>query len=191
MTLWVRKTQLIAGVDEAGRGALFGPLVAAAVILHPDKKINGLRDSKKLSPKKRESLFAEITEKSIAWSFSLGTLEEIEEKNVLKASLLAMKRAIEGLSTKPELVLVDGLYSPPGLNLEVRTIIRGDELEPSISAASIVAKVIRDRIIISMSKLFSNFGLERNKGYGTLFHRNSIIKFGPTPFHRSSFVLKY
>lgn len=182
---------LVAGVDEAGRGALFGPLVAAAVILDPAQPINGLKDSKKLSPRRREELFYEIVNNSISWSFSLGTLEEIEEKNVLRATLLAMKRAIAKLNPVPDLVLVDGPYPPPGVGVVVRPIIGGDNLEPVISAASIVAKVIRDKIIIKMEDFFSGYELAHNKGYGTLHHRKFLDKFGPSPFHRETFVLKY
>ncbi len=182
---------LIAGVDEAGRGALFGPLVAAAVILDPEKPIEGLKDSKKLSPGRREKLFYEIVEKAISWNFSLGTLEDIEENNVLRATLHAMSMAVRGLSPSPDLVLVDGPYPPPDLNMEVRPIIGGDRTEPSISAASIVAKVIRDTIIVRMSEMFSGYKLGQNKGYGTVYHRNFLDKFGPSPFHRTTFVLKY
>lgn len=182
---------LVAGVDEAGRGALFGPLVAAAVILDPEQPIKGLKDSKKLSPRKREELFYKIVNSSISWNFSLGTLEEIEEKNVLRATLLAMKRAIAGLNPAPELVLVDGPYPPPGVDVEVRPIIGGDALEPVISAASILAKVIRDKLIIKMEDFFPGYELAHNKGYGTLHHRELLDKFGPSPFHRATFVLKY
>ena len=181
---------LIAGVDEAGRGSLFGPLVVAAVIL-PRKEIVGLKDSKQLSPKRREIFFREIIRSAISWSFSLGSLEEIEEKNVLRATLEAMGRAIKKLNPSPYLVMVDGPFAPEIDGYLIKPIIHGDRLIPQISAASILAKVIRDRIISRMSHLFPGFGLEKNMGYGTMVHRRNLSFLGPTPFHRGKFVLKY
>jgi len=180
----------VAGVDEAGRGSLFGPLVAAAVILPPEG-IEGLRDSKELSPGKRELLFRTIVERSLSWSFSLGTLEEIEEKNVLQATLRAMARAVERLTPRPTTVLVDGPTAPEIPGVELVPVVHGDRLVPQISAASIVAKVIRDRIIVRMSSAFPHFQLAQNKGYGTLSHRRGLMEWGASPFHRTKFVLKY
>ncbi len=185
-----KSSTLIAGVDEAGRGSLFGPLVAAAVILSPEG-IEGLRDSKELSPKKREKFFRRILEKSIAWAFSLGTLEEIEEKNVLQATLKAMARAIKGLKFRPETVFVDGPVAPEVPGYKIIPVIHGDRLVPQISAASIIAKVIRDRIMVKMATCFPYYLLEKNMGYATLQHRKTLIERGASPFHRDKFVLKY
>ena len=182
--------ELIAGVDEAGRGSLFGPLVVAAVIL-PREGIAGLKDSKQLSPRRREKFFREILDSAIAWSFSLGVLEEIEDDNVLRATLKAMERTIKKLTPPPSLVLVDGPFAPEIDGYLVKPVVHGDRLIPQISAASILAKVIRDRIISRMARLFPGFGLEKNMGYGTMVHRRNLGFLGPTPFHRGKFVLKY
>ncbi len=181
---------LVAGVDEAGRGSLFGPLVAAAVILPPEG-IEGLRDSKELSPGKREKFFRRILKKSLAWAFSLGTLEEIEEENVLRATLKAMARAIKGLELRPDTVLVDGPVAPEVPGVKTIPVIHGDRLFPQISAASIVAKVIRDRIMVKMSPGFPSYLLEKNMGYATQEHRKRLGEIGASPFHRDKFVLKY
>lgn len=179
-------TPLIAGVDEAGRGPLAGPVIAAAVILDPKRPIEGLRDSKKLSAKKRESLFELIRERSLAWSVARATVSEIEEINILQATLLAMKRAVTNLPVQPSIALIDGNQSPQ-LTCEVQTIVKGDDIEPAISAASIVAKVLRDRLMLMFDKRYPQYGFSKHKGYGTLEHRNAIKAFGCSRVHRRLF----
>ncbi len=187
----MNRWRIIAGVDEAGRGSLFGPLVAAAVILDPERIPQGIKDSKKLSAKMREKLFTEIISSSISWSFSLATVEEIERENVLRATMLAMKRSLLALTPEPTIALIDGPFTPDGLEFEAKPLIGGDRISPPISAASILAKVIRDRIIIKMSFLFPDYHLEKNKGYATQEHRKLVMEWGNTPFHRDTFGLKY
>ncbi len=180
----------MAGVDEAGRGALFGPLVVAAVIL-PQGGIEGLKDSKLLSPRRREELFLQIVNRAIGWSFSLAPVEEIEEKNVLRATLRAMSTALKKLRPKPSLAIIDGPFAPEFDNIPLKPIIGADRIIPQVSAASILAKVIRDRIITHMASCFPGFALGKNKGYATQHHRGFLKIAGPTPFHRRNFVLKY
>ena len=178
--------KIIAGVDEVGRGSLIGPVYAAAVILHGsiDKKI--LKDSKKISKNKREKLSKLIKEKSI-WSIGQASVKEIEKLNILNASLLAMKRAVIKLKKKPGLVLVDGNKLPSIKNYNLRYIIKGDEKVSSISAASIVAKVARDKFISNLAKKFKEYGWDTNFGYGTKKHLNALKKFGITKHHRKTF----
>lgn len=180
-------THLIAGVDEAGRGPLAGPVIAAAVILDPRKPIEGLADSKKLTEKQRNKLFAEIRCQALAWSVARATVNEIDTINILQASLLAMKRAIHRLTITPELVLIDGNKAPE-LDYPSRTIIDGDALEPAISAASIVAKVLRDRLMRMLDKKYPQYGLAKHKGYGTEQHIKAIQQHGPSRIHRHSFT---
>ena len=174
-----------AGVDEVGRGCLAGPVVSAAVILKDGIKLDLLRDSKRISFKRREEISDHIKRNSF-FSIGIASVDEILEFNILGASLLSMKRAIENLSIKPALTLIDGNYAPKGLE-NFKTIIKGDEKIKVISAASIVAKVYRDRLMIKLSKKFSNYSWERNFGYGTKAHLISLKKFGITMHHRKSF----
>lgn len=176
-----------AGVDEAGRGPLAGEVYAAAVILNPDDPIDGLRDSKKLSPKRRSDLCIQIKQRSLAWSISFASVEEIDKLNILNATLLAMERAIAGLDILPEIALVDGNKAPSLKGIEVFTIIKGDQKEPCISAASIIAKVARDERLMVLDHIYPKWGFKRHKGYGTKIHIEAIRKYGITPFHRKSF----
>ncbi|MBT5950631.1 MAG: ribonuclease HII [Betaproteobacteria bacterium] len=176
-----------AGVDEAGRGPLAGEVYAAAVILNPDDPIDGLRDSKKLSPKRRSDLCIQIKQRSLAWSISFASVEEIDKLNILNATLLAMERAIAGLDILPEIALVDGNKAPSLEGIEVFTIIKGDQKEPCISAASIIAKVARDERLMVLDHIYPKWGFKRHKGYGTKIHIEAIKKYGITPLHRKSF----
>jgi len=176
-----------AGVDEAGRGPLAGEVYAAAVILNPDDPIDGLRDSKKLSPKRRSDLCIQIKQRSLAWSISFASVEEIDKLNILNATLLAMERAIAGLNILPEIALVDGNKAPSLTGIEVFTIIKGDQKEQCISAASIIAKVARDERLMVLDHIYPNWGFKRHKGYGTKVHIEAIKKYGITPLHRKSF----
>jgi len=180
-------TRLSAGVDEAGRGPLAGPVMVAAVILNPDRPIPGLDDSKKLSEKRREALFPEIIERSLAWSIVEVGVEEIDELNILQATLTGMKRAIEQLSPSPELALIDGNRSPV-LDCKVRTIIQGDRLVPAISAASILAKVSRDRLMKELNLKYPGYEFDRHKGYPTAKHLQYLKKLGACDIHRKSFA---
>ena len=177
----------IAGVDEAGRGPLVGSVVAAAVILDPNNPIEGLNDSKKLSEKKREKLFIEIQEKALAWAIAEASAAEIDEHNILQASLLAMRRAVEALSIQPEHVLVDGNKIPQGLAMSCDAVVGGDALHPEISAASILAKVTRDRQMVEMDQKYPQFGFAKHKGYPTKAHFEAIALHGVIDEHRRSF----
>jgi ribonuclease HII len=182
---------LVAGIDEAGRGPLAGPVVAAAVILDDRQPVGGLDDSKKLSAKHREELAAEITSKSIAWSVGWSDPQEIDRLNILQATYLAMRRAILGLRVPPAGVHVDG-NSLPNLNfngrqLEGLAVVGGDSLVPAISAASIIAKVRRDEIMRLLDSVYPGYGFAKHKGYGTASHRDLIHRLGPCPQHRRSF----
>jgi ribonuclease HII len=181
--------ELIAGVDEAGRGPLAGPVYAAAVILPPDIYIPGINDSKKLSEKKREELFDIIIENAIAYKIERGTLEEIEQTNILAATLAAMERAINGLSVKADFALIDGNRNS-GITVPNENVIKGDAKSISIAAASILAKVSRDREIIEMSKKYPGYGFEKHKGYGTPEHIAAIERLGMCEIHRKGFVKK-
>ena len=181
----------IAGVDEAGRGPLVGSVVAAAVILDPNNPIEGLNDSKKLTEKKREKLFIEIQEKALAWAIAEASAAEIDEHNILQASLLAMRRAVEALAIQPEHVLVDGNKVPQGLTMSCDAIIGGDALHAEISAASILAKVTRDDIMEAMAVEYPQYGFEIHKGYGTKAHYAALTEHGPSPIHRMSFLKKF
>ena len=179
--------KLICGVDEAGRGPLMGPVVAAACILPPDVVIKGLDDSKKLSEKKRELLFDEIREKAIAYSLASASVEEIEEINILNAAMLAMKRAIESLEIKADFALIDGNCSR-GFSIPTKTVVGGDAKVPSIAAASILAKVTRDRLCYEYDKQYPEYGFGKHKGYGTKLHMEALRKYGPSAVHRPSFL---
>lgn len=178
---------LVAGVDEVGRGPLAGPVVAAAVILDPDNPIEGLADSKKLTEKRREALSAEIKQKALSWAISRAEVEEIDDINILQASLLAMKRSVETLSHYPELALIDGNHCPK-LDCAMEAIIKGDSKEPAISAASILAKVARDNEMKDMEEIYPGYGFAKHKGYPTKQHREAIIKLGITDIHRKSYA---
>jgi len=178
--------KIIAGVDEVGRGSLIGPVYAAAVILNETINKKLLKDSKSLSKKKREKVFSYIKKNSI-WALGQASVKEIEKINILHASLLAMKRAIKKLKKKPNLVLVDGNKLPDLKNYNLKYIIKGDQKIPSISAASIVAKVSRDKFITTLSKKFKNYGWDTNCGYGTKKHLTALKKFGITKYHRKTF----
>ena len=177
----------IAGVDEAGRGPLAGPVVAAAVVLNPLEPIEGLDDSKKLSARKREKLFSIIQSRAAACCIAQASVEEIDQLNILNATLLAMQRAVKGLDFWPGLVKVDGNRAPDLGSIEVQTIIGGDSLDPAISAASILAKVARDEIMQKLDGRYPGYGLAQNKGYPTAEHRTALKQLGPSPIHRSSF----
>ncbi|HCL60231.1 MAG TPA: ribonuclease HII [Acinetobacter sp.] len=177
----------IAGVDEAGRGPLVGSVVAAAVILDPNNPIEGLNDSKKLTEKKREKLFIEIQEKALAWAIAEASAAEIDEHNILQASLLAMRRAVEALPVQPEHVLVDGNKIPQGLAMSCDAVVGGDALHAEISAASILAKVTRDRQMVEMDQKYPQFGFAQHKGYPTKAHFEAIALHGVIDEHRRSF----
>lgn len=179
--------RLIAGIDEAGRGPLAGPVIAAAVILNPNSPIMGLADSKKLTEKARERLFDEIRTKSLAWSVARSTVGEIDAINILQASLLAMQRAAANLKIAPQLILVDGNKCPL-FACEAQAIIQGDAIEPAISAASIVAKVLRDRLMRMLDKRYPQYGFAKHKGYPTGSHVEALKQHGVSRIHRRSFA---
>ena len=183
---------LTAGVDEAGRGPLAGPVVAAAVILNPNSPIENLKDSKLLSAKKREYLFEQINSQALAVSWSSCSVVEIDNINILQASLLAMRKAILTLKIMPTNILVDGNILPnlSGLVVTSRAIIKGDQLEPAISAASIIAKVIRDRLMLDLDQKYPVYGFAKHKGYGTKEHVAALKQYGKTIEHRNSFLKK-
>ena len=184
-----RELGLVCGIDEAGRGPLAGPVYAAAVILPPDWEPEGLDDSKKLSPARRDALFDEITAKAEAWSVAFATEREIDEVNILQATFLAMRRALAGLDTMPGFALVDG-NRDPGLGIPTRCEVRGDGRFACIAAASILAKVSRDRWMDEMDALYPQYGFLRHKGYPTKAHYEALAQFGPCPIHRRSFLKK-
>ncbi len=180
---------IICGVDEAGRGPLAGPVYAAAVVLKRGQTIEGINDSKKLSEKKRELLFDKIIAQCEDYSIGTASEKEIDEINILQATFLAMKRAVEGLSLRPDCALVDGNQVPP-LNCDVETVIKGDSKSESIAAASILAKVSRDRYMLEMAEKYPQYGFEKHKGYGTKLHYEMIEKYGICEIHRKSFLKK-
>jgi ribonuclease HII len=184
-------TELIAGVDEAGRGPLAGPVVAAAVILDPRRPIRGLRDSKQLAPERREVLAVRIRERAIAWAVAEADHDEIDLLNILQATLLAMKRALLELSQRPTVIMIDGNCAPHlhdcFADCEVQTVIGGDDLVPSISAASIIAKTYRDALMVGLSARFPGYGLEQHFGYCTPMHLQALVHLGPCLIHRRSF----
>ena len=178
----------ICGVDEAGRGPLAGPVCAAAVILPEGAVIEGLDDSKKLTEKKRERLYDIIKETAVAYSVAYGTLEEIETVNILEATYLAMNRAIEGLSVKPDFALIDGNRVPRGIKIPCETIVKGDSKSMSVAAASVLAKVTRDRLMLEYDKKYPEYNFKKHKGYGTKEHTELIKQYGPCEIHRLSFL---
>lgn len=177
---------LTAGVDEAGRGPLAGPVYAAAVILDPNKRINGLADSKILTIQQRETLEERIKERALCWSVAFADHQEIDSINIFQATMLAMQRAVAGLSMLPEFVLVDGKHCPI-LSMQSEAIVKGDASVKAISAASILAKVARDRVMISMDDQFPGYGFAEHKGYSTVQHLKALQELGATPIHRRSF----
>ncbi|USE34016.1 ribonuclease HII [Endozoicomonas sp. SCSIO W0465] len=177
---------IIAGVDEVGRGPLCGPVIAAAVVLGPTRPIKGLDDSKKLSEKRREALFDVICNNALAWSLGRAEVAEIDELNILHATMLAMQRAVKGLSVKPELAYIDGNRCP-SLSCRAEAIIKGDSRVAEIAAASIIAKVTRDREMQLMDEEWPGYGISKHKGYPTKMHLEALRKLGPTPVHRRSF----
>lgn len=180
---------IICGIDEAGRGPLAGPVYAAAVILPPDCVIDGLNDSKKLTEKKREKLFDEIKEKALAYGIASADEKEIDEINILNATFLAMKRAVDSLSVKPDLALVDG-NQKPHTGIEEVTVVKGDAKSMSIAAASVLAKVSRDRFMLETAKKYPQYEFERHKGYGTKLHYEKIAQYGVCEIHRRTFLKK-
>ncbi len=182
--------RLICGVDEAGRGPLAGPVCAAAVILPPNLEIPGLNDSKKLSDKKRRELFPIIQEKAIAYGIGFADHGEIDEYNILQATYLAMERAIANLSVKPEMALIDGNRAKD-FGLPVRTVVHGDSLSAGIAAASVLAKVTRDDVMLRMAEEYPGYGFEIHKGYGTKAHYDAIRQLGMCPIHRKTFLKKF
>lgn len=181
---------LLCGVDEAGRGPLAGPVVAAAVVLRPNDVPEGLNDSKKLSEKKRDMLFDDICRQALAFGIASASVEEIEEYNILQATFLAMCRAVSQLSVVPELVLVDGNRIPPALALPARSLVKGDALSASVGAASILAKVSRDRLMLELDKAYPHYAFAKHKGYGTALHYERLEQYGISPVHRPSFLKK-
>jgi ribonuclease HII len=177
----------VAGVDEAGRGPLAGDVFAAAVILDPSRPILGLADSKVLTAIRREALAIEIREKALSWCVAIASVEEIDRLNILQATLLAMKRAVEGLHITPELALIDG-NQPPRLGCRVQTVVKGDALVQVISAASILAKTARDLDLLRLHALYPDYGFDQHKGYGTPLHMSRLKQFGPCAAHRRSFA---
>ncbi len=180
---------VLCGVDEAGRGPLAGGVYAAAVIFDENVSIGGLNDSKKLSEKKRETLFDEITKKATAYCVAAATVEEIESLNILQATMLAMKRAVEGLGIVPDMAIIDG-NSLPNLVCPAKTVVKGDGLSACIAAASVLAKVSRDRYMKKLAEEYPQYQFEKHKGYGTKLHNEMILKYGPSPVHRMSFLKK-
>lgn len=179
----------VCGVDEAGRGPLAGPVCAAAVILPDGVIIDGVNDSKKLSEKKRESLFDVIREQALSYSIAYATVDEIEEINILNATMLAMRRAIDGLDIKADYAMIDGNKIPP-IDIDAECIVKGDAKSMSIACASILAKVSRDRLLYKYAEEYPMYGFDKHKGYGTKVHREAILKYGPCPYHRKSFLKK-
>lgn len=179
----------VCGVDEAGRGPLAGPVCAAAVILPEGVIIEGVNDSKKLSEKKRESLFDVIREQVLSYSIAYATVDEIEEINILNATMLAMRRAINGLDIKADYAMIDGNKIPP-IDIDAECIVKGDAKSMSIACASILAKVSRDRLLYKYAEEYPMYGFDKHKGYGTKVHREAILKYGPCPYHRKSFLKK-
>ncbi len=179
----------ICGVDEAGRGPLAGPVFAAAVIMPEGLVIDAVTDSKKLTEKKREALFEIIKEKAVAYCIAQASVEEIEEMNILNADMLAMKRAIEGLSHKADFAMIDGNKTPQ-LDIPCVAIVKGDAKSESIAAASILAKVSRDRLMLELAEKYPQYLFEKHKGYGTKVHREAILEYGPCEIHRMSFLKK-
>ena len=181
----------ICGIDEAGRGPLAGPVVVASVIMPKDSMIEGVNDSKKVSEKKREKLYEEITNTAIAWGVGIIDQREIDEINILNATKKGLTNSLKELEIKPDLILVDALTNIDTLGIPYRSIIKGDAKSYSIAAASIIAKVTRDRIMRQWDELYTEYGFEKHKGYGTKMHIDAIKEYGPCPLHRKSFIKNF
>lgn len=194
LTMWEIEDSLglhvICGVDEAGRGPLAGPVCAAAVILPEHLQIPGLTDSKKLTDKKRRELFPVIQQQAIAYGIGLASEAEIDEINILQATFLAMRRALEQLTVLPEIALIDG-NRETDFGLPVKTVVKGDSLSANIAAASVLAKVTRDNIMVELAQQYPEYGFEIHKGYGTKAHYEALRTYGPSPIHRRSFLKKF
>lgn len=188
--LYEKGIQVICGVDEAGRGPLAGPVCAAAVILPPHLEIPGLNDSKKLTDKRRRELFPLIREKALAYGIAFADHSEIDEINILQATYLAMERALAQLSVKPDIALIDGNRAKD-FGLPVQTVVHGDSLSANIAAASVLAKVTRDDLMLEMAQRYPQYGFEVHKGYGTKAHYEAIAQYGPCPIHRVTFLKKF
>ena len=180
----------LCGVDEAGRGPLCGPVCCAAVILNPEDPIQGVTDSKKLSEKRREELYDQIIQRALAWHVEFVSPQEIDEKNILWATMAGMARAVSALETRPALVLIDGNRCPPGLEMPSRAVVKGDATSASIAAASILAKVSRDRYMCELDAQYPQYQLAKHKGYPTALHYQLIQQYGIQPFYRRSFLKK-
>ena len=187
---YCEEIQVICGVDEAGRGPLAGPVCAAAVILPKDLELPGLTDSKKLTDKKRRELFPLIQEQAIAYGIGLATEQEIDEINILQATFMAMQRALDQLTVKPDLALIDG-NRQKDFGLPVKTVVKGDSLSANIAAASILAKVTRDNLMLEMAETYPQYGFEIHKGYGTKAHYAALREHGASPIHRMTFLKKF
>lgn len=181
--------EVICGIDEAGRGPLAGPVYAAAVILPKGHIVEGVNDSKKISEKKRDLLFDKIIDECVCYSIGTASEQEIDEINILQATFLAMRRAVEGLEIKPDIALVDG-NKKPGLDIAEQTIVKGDSKSANIAAASIIAKVSRDRYMLEMAEKYPEYQFEKHKGYGTKLHYEMLEKYGISPIHRKTFLKK-
>ncbi len=191
---WKEGFRYLAGIDEVGRGPLAGPVVAAALILNPKKRIYKIDDSKKLSKEKRLALEPKIKEKALSWAVGEASVEEIDSMNIIKATFLAMKRAIDKLTFQPEFLLVDGrdfptfLYRMQGATLPGRAVVKGDSISVSIAGASILAKVYRDKLMVKMAEKYPGYGFENHKGYAAREHLNAILELGPCSLHRKKFI---
>ena len=189
-SFYSEQVKLICGVDEAGRGPLAGPVCAAAVILPEHLEIPGLTDSKKLTDKKRRELFPVIQEQAIAYGIGFATEHEIDEINILQATFLAMQRALDQLTVRPDLALIDG-NREKDFGLRVKTVVKGDSLSANIAAASVLAKVARDNLMVELSEKYPEYGFEIHKGYGTKAHYAALREFGASPIHRMTFLKKF
>lgn len=184
----IKKSKVLCGIDEVGRGPLAGPVYSVAFIF-PNFEIDGVNDSKKLSSKKREIIFEKMIKNNANYAIGSASVEEIDNINILQATHLAMKRAVENLNVVPDLILVDGKFAPD-FGIETKNIVKGDSISYSIASASIIAKVLRDRLMIQMHERFPDYDFYKNKGYGTKNHINALKKFGPCEIHRKSFLKK-
>lgn len=189
-SFYSEKIRVICGVDEAGRGPLAGPVCAAAVILPKDLELPGLTDSKKLTDRKRRELFPLIQEHAVAYGIGFATEQEIDEINILQATFLAMQRALDQLAVTPDLALIDG-NREKNFGIPVKTVIKGDSLSANIAAASILAKVSRDNLMVELAETYPQYGFEIHKGYGTKAHYAALREFGPSPIHRMTFLKKF
>lgn len=186
--LWETGTSLVAGIDEVGRGPLVGPVVTACVIMPWEPLVEGVKDSKKLTEKRREALYDRIREEAVCWSIGMASAAEIDRINILNATKLAMQRAVEGMAVQPEHLLVDALQLDTAI--PCTAIVKGDALSYSIGAASILAKVTRDRMMRELDERYPLYGFAKHKGYGTKEHREALLRYGPIPEHRQSFIRK-